>query len=140
RHRRGPFLLLREKFFGFTDLGTLQVAQFNRNFFQRRADQSKRRDVVRVPVALNDLRRNGSCPEIQPPHYRFFDIGREMRKRTDRTGKFSDAHCLSRFVEPRLLTLHLIAEKGKVQSERRGLRMDTVRAAYDDRWFSLISW
>src|SRR6266566_8267841 len=55
RHRRGPFLLLREKFFGFTDLGTLQVAQFNRNFFQRRADQCKRRDVVRVPVALNDL-------------------------------------------------------------------------------------
>ncbi len=62
-----------------------------------------------------------------------------MRKRTDRTGEFSNAHCLNRFVEPRLLTLHLIVEKGKFQSERRRFRMNTVRAAYHDSCFELIS-
>ena len=62
-----------------------------------------------------------------------------MRKRTDCTGEFSDAHCLNRFVEPRLLTLHLVVEKGKFQSERRRLRMDAVRAAYNNGCFELIS-
>src|SRR5580698_2578683 len=59
RHGGRALLLFGEELFGFAHFGTLKMANLNGNLVERCCDDSERRDVVRVAVALDDLRGHG---------------------------------------------------------------------------------
>src|SRR5580700_6619182 len=65
RHGGRALLLFGEELFGFAHFGTLQMANLNGNLVERCRDNGKRRDVMRVPVALNDLRGHGRGLEAE---------------------------------------------------------------------------
>ena len=56
RHGGGALLLFAEELFRFADFGALQVANLGGDLVQRRGNDGERAEVVRVAVALNDLR------------------------------------------------------------------------------------
>ena len=74
RHGRRAFLFLAEKFLGLTDFGALQMANLSCDFVERRRDRSQRREIKRVPVALNHLRRNGRSFQPQARAHLLFEV------------------------------------------------------------------
>ena len=92
RHRRTAALLAAERLFRFAHFGALQMANFQRDFFQRGRDQRQRAEIVRVAIALNHLRSYGSDAEAQPLADALFDFRAEMRSVAHRAGNFPDRH------------------------------------------------
>src|ERR1700743_3008797 len=59
RHGGGALLLFRKELFGFAHFSTLQVANLDGDLVERCRDDGERGDVVRMAVALDDLRGHG---------------------------------------------------------------------------------
>ena len=66
RHRGTAALLAAEWLFDFAHFGALQMANLQRDFFERRGDQRERAEILRVAVALNHLRSDWRNAEPKP--------------------------------------------------------------------------
>src|ERR1700751_980415 len=95
RHRRAAALFAAERLFGFADFSALQVANFDGDFFERGGDEGHGADIVRVAVALNDLRGDRSHIEAEALANALFDFRAKMRSIADGTGNFANAHLSS---------------------------------------------
>ena len=129
RHGRRALLLLAEVLFGFAHLGALQVANLGRDVVERRGDDRQRANVERVPVALDDLRRNRRDVQAQALADLLFVLGIEVRAIADRPGKLADAHLLGRQFEAVDVAQHLGVPIGQLQPEGDRLGMHAVGAA-----------
>ena len=76
-------MLLAEIFFSLSDLGTLQVANFGRDLIERRSDHGERREIVRMAVALNDLRRHSCSFQSQAGAHFLLEFRRKVGKGAD---------------------------------------------------------
>ena len=69
---------------GFADLCALKMPNFKRNLLHRRRRDRQRRKELGVPVALNDLSRDGRVLQGELFADALFDFGVQMRERADR--------------------------------------------------------
>src|SRR5260370_389639 len=88
RHGRAAALLAAERLFGFADFGALEVANFERNFFERGGDERQCAEKLRVAVALNHLGRDGSNDKPQALANALFHFRAKMRGVADGAGDF----------------------------------------------------
>src|SRR5439155_25916353 len=107
RHGGAAALLAAERFLDFADFGALQMANFQRDFFERGGNEREGAEILRVAVALNDLRSDGRGAETQALADAFFDLRAEMRSTTDGAGNFSDGHLRRGVAEARDVALIL---------------------------------
>ena len=117
RHGRRAFLLFAEKFLGLADFGALQVADFGRDLVERGGDHRQRRQIMRVPVALDHLRRNRRRLQSQPRADFFFQFRAQMREGSDRAGKLAHPHILRGGSEARDVALRFGIPVGQLESE-----------------------
>src|SRR5215510_5278867 len=61
-----------------------------------------------------------------------------MRKRSYRSGKFSNTHRFRSFFESCLLSLDLVIKQRKLQPERGGFGVNTVRSSDNDCGLELL--
>ena len=66
RHRQGAFQAAAERLRDLRDLGPRQVAQLECEPLDRRGQDRERREQLRVPVALKDLRGDRLRLEAEP--------------------------------------------------------------------------
>ena len=102
---RAAALFAAEGLFGFADFGALQVADFERDFFQRGADERERTEIVRVAIALNHLRSDRRDVQAEALADALFDVGAEMRGVADGSGNFADGHLRGGIAEALLVAL-----------------------------------
>ena len=84
RHRGGPFLPLAERFLHFVHLGALQMAEFLRPALDGRAGERERRQIFRMAVALQNLRRDRRRTQPQLAANIGFNRRIQVRVRADR--------------------------------------------------------
>jgi hypothetical protein len=72
------------------------VADLQGELVERRGDDCRRRQIFRVDVALNDLRRDGRGPEAETLTNFLFDHRVEVRERADRAAYLADGDGLAR--------------------------------------------
>ena len=94
RHGGAAALLAAERLFGFAHFGALQMANFQRDFFERGGDDRQRAEILRVAVALDHLRSDGRDVKPEPLADALFHLRAEVRSIADRAGNFSDGHLL----------------------------------------------
>src|SRR6266404_2295732 len=92
RHGARSLLAFFEFLLRFAHFGPLPVTNLQSELVQRRSDNGQGAEVLRVVVALNNLRRNGSRFDSQPGANLFLDLRIEMRKSADCSADFSDGH------------------------------------------------
>src|SRR5207253_10700816 len=63
RHGGTAALLAAERFFDLADFSALEMANFEGDLFERGGDKREGAEILRVAVALNDLRSDGSDAE-----------------------------------------------------------------------------
>ena len=90
RHGRRALLTLGERLLDFADLGLLKPADLERELLERRGRDGQRRHQLGVPVALNDLRRDGRRLETERPAGVGLDGRWQMRERADRSRQLAD--------------------------------------------------
>src|SRR5205814_10094905 len=105
RHGGTAALLTAERFLDFADFGALEMANFQRDFFERGGNERKGAEILRVAVALNDLRSDGRGAETQALADAFFHFRAEMRSITDGARDFSDSHLRGSVAEARDVAL-----------------------------------
>ena len=86
RHRRRALLPGREIFLRLQHFGALQVADFDREPFDRRGDHAQRREEHRVAIARDHLRRNRLEGQAQLFGDIFLDRGIDIGEGADRAG------------------------------------------------------
>src|SRR6266403_198369 len=92
RHGARSLLAFFEFLLRFAHFGPLPVTNLQSELVQRRSDNGQGAEVLRVVVALNNLRRNGSRFDSQPGANLFLDLRIEVRKSTNCPADFSDGH------------------------------------------------
>ncbi len=129
RHRRTAALFAAEWFFGLAYFGALQVANFQRNFFQRGRQNRQRGEIFRMPVALDHLRRDRRDVQTEPFANGGFHFRPKMRGVAHCAGNFPHGH-LPRGV-PEAFQVAAVYGKpvGDFQTESDRLGMHAVRAA-----------
>ncbi len=137
RHGGGSLLLFAEEFFGLADFGALQVADLGGDLVQRRGDHGERAEIVRVAVALDNLRGDRGGFQSQARADFFFEFGREVGEDSDRAGELSYAHVFGGGHEARDVALGLGIPVGDFESEGDGLGVDAVGAADHGSVFEL---
>lgn len=128
-HGGAAALLVAEVLLGFADLGALEVANFEGDFFEERGDERKGAEIVGVAVALNDLRGDGSDLETEAGADAGFDVGTEMGGVADGAGDFAEVDAGSGFAEAGDVALIFGEPVGDLEAEGDGLGMDAVGAA-----------
>src|SRR5258706_8395873 len=103
------------------------MANLGRNLVERRGDYRECREIVRMSVALNHLRRHRGRLQSQPGADFLFEFRREMRKRPHRAGELSDAQILTGSLEAGYIALRLGIPVGDFESERDRLGVDAMR-------------
>src|ERR1700690_3475206 len=84
---------------------------------------------MRMPVALDHLRRNRRGFQSQARTHFLFEFGREVSECPDRAGKLADAQVLCRSLEARYIALRLRIPVRDLEAEGDRLGVDSVRAA-----------
>ena len=128
-HGRTAALLVAEVFLGFADFGALQVADFEGDFFERGGDERENADILRVTIALNDLRGNGRDVKAELLADFLFDFRAEVRGVADGAGDFAELHVAGGFAEAGDIALIFGKPVGDLEAEGDGLGMDAVGAA-----------
>ena len=82
-------------------LGSRQVPDLEREPLERRRGQRQRRQQLRMPVALHDLRRGRLGLEPEPLARDALDLGIDRRVVPDRAGELPDPDARKRGREPR---------------------------------------
>src|SRR6185369_3111830 len=127
-HRRRALLLFAEELLRLAYLCPLKVANLRRDLVERARDDSKRRQVERVAVALNHLRRHGCHVQAQAFANSLFVLGLEVRGVADGSAQFAYSHVFSSMFEPLKVALHLGIPIRQLQSKRDRLSMDSMRS------------
>ena len=138
-HGGRSLLLFAEKFFGLTNFGALEVADFGGNFVERRGDGGERRQVKRVAIALNDLRGDGGGIESEAGTHFFFELGREVGEGSDCSGKFTDTEIFGGGLKADDVALCFGIPVGDFESESDGFGVDAVGSADHGSVFELPS-
>ena len=133
RHRAGALLSLVEVFLHFTDFCALQMTDFRRHLFNRGCDQRQRRKILRMPVALQHLRRDLRRMNAQLFTDIILNERRGVGKRTDGAGYLSGFHHRRRFLKPLQVPVHFFKPERKFQAEGCDFRMHAVSPAHHDR-------
>src|SRR5580692_5357480 len=105
------------------------MANFEGDFLQSRGDQRQRAHVMRVTVALNDLRSYRSDMQAQALADFLFDFGAKMRGIPNRAGNFPVGHAVRGFAKARNVSLVLCEPAGDFQAKGDGLGMHAMGAA-----------
>ena len=129
RHRRRALLPFGERLLDFADLGLLQPANLERELLERRGRDGERRQQLRVPVALDDLRR----------HRRRLEPEAAADVRLDRGGRCANVPTapeslptlivVARAPHPLDVALHFRVPERQLQAEGHRLGVHAVRAA-----------
>ena len=133
RHRRRALLSLAERLLDLAHLGAREVADLDRELVERRRAHGERREQLRVPVALDDLRRRRCRLEPEALARDSLDLGVDRRVLADRAGQLADAHALERARDARACAVELERPDRELQPERRRLGVHAVRAADAER-------
>ena len=86
-----PFWPLRERLLDLADFGLLQPANLERELLERRAGDGQRRHQLRVPIALDDLRRHRRRLQPEPAADVGLDRRRQVGEGADRARNLADA-------------------------------------------------
>src|SRR6185312_2722156 len=129
RHRRRALLADREILRGFSYLGALQVTDLERDLLETRRQSRERRHELRMPVALDNLRRDRRGLEAKARANLLLHVGTDMRESPDGAGDFPNTKILRRSLEPLLVAPGFGVPDGQLQPERDRLGMDAVRAS-----------
>ena len=138
RHRRRALLALAERLLHLGDLGSRQVPDLGREALERGSGDGQRRQELRVPVALDDLRRRRLGLETQALAGDPLDLGIDRGVIADRARELSDPHAFQCLRDAALRTIELEGPDRELEAERRRLRMDAVRAADRQRQPMLV--
>ena len=96
RHRRRALLALAERLLHLGHLGARQVPDLEREALERGGGDGERGEQLRVPVALDDLRRGRLGLEAEPLAGDALDLGVDRRVVADRARELADANALER--------------------------------------------
>src|SRR5207253_706006 len=113
--------------FGFANLGALQVANLGRNFVKRRSDDSQRREIEGVTVALDHLRRDGRNLEAEPLADLLLELWLQVSGVADRARQLAHTHLLGRKLEARDVALHLGVPVRQLQPKGDRLGVNAMR-------------
>jgi hypothetical protein len=84
RHRRGALLLFAEVLLRLTDLGALEVADFDGNLVESASDDGESADVGSMAIALDNLRGNRGGLETKAFADALFVLRLEVPEGADR--------------------------------------------------------
>ncbi len=105
------------------------MANFERDFFERGGDEREGAEIVRVAVALNHLRSDGSNAEPKSFADALFHFRAKMRSVADSTGNFPNGHLRGSIAETRDVPLIFSEPVGDFQAKGDGLGVNAVSAA-----------
>ncbi len=129
RHGRGALLARREVLRRLAHFGALQMADFERDFFEARRQRGQRGDEMRMAVALDHLRRHRRGRQTQPRADLLFDLGADMRERAHGARDLAHAQIFRRRFETLQIAPGFLVPDGELQPERDRLGMNAMRAA-----------
>src|SRR5579863_1873417 len=118
-----------EGFFRFPDLGALEMAHFEGDFFERGRDQSEGGHPGRVPVAGDDLARDGSRLQAEPGADLLFGFRADVAEGPDGSRDLAHSQVFRGSFEAAGVAAQLVIPEGELQSERHRFGMDSVRTA-----------
>ena len=133
RHRRRALLALAERLLHLAHLGAGEVADLGREPVERRGDERERGEELRVPVALDDLRRDRLRLEPEPLAGDPLELRVGRRVRADRAGELPDAHRRRAPAQALAAAVELERPAGELEPEGGRLRVDAVRPADAER-------
>ena len=97
RHSARSLLSGLEFFLGLANFRSLPMTNLQGEFLERSGNYGQRAKILRVIIALNDLRRDGRGLQTEPRADLLFDRRVEMRKRPDSSADFSDGYSFACF-------------------------------------------
>ena len=133
RHRRRALLALAERLLDLAHLRAREVPDLERELVERGRADGERGEQLRVPVALDDLRRRRRRLEAEALAGDPLDLGVDRRVLADGARELADAHALERARDARACAVELERPHRELQTERRRLGVDAVRAADAER-------
>ena len=122
-------MALAERFFGFANFSALQMADFEGDFFERRAEYGQRIDPGSMAVSGDDLRGDRGRFQRQPLADFLLGLGSDVAEGADGSGNFADAQILRRIREARDVAQHLVIPQSELEAEGNRLGMNAVGAA-----------
>ena len=129
-----PFWPRAERLLDLAHLRPREVADLEREAFERRRPASaSAAQQLRVPVALEDLRRGRRRLEPEPLAGDPLDLRVGRRVRADGAGELADAQSLERALDAGAVAVELERPAGQLQAERRRLGVHAVRAPDRER-------
>src|SRR5690242_20369806 len=105
---------------------------------ERRRVDRERREKVRVPVTLNDLRRRRRRLEPEPLARNPLHLGVRGAVCADGSGQLPDAHPLESTLQTRTVAIDRERPAGELEPKRRRLCMYSVRTTDRDRLAMLL--
>ncbi len=129
RHGRRALLAGREIFLRFQNFGALQMADLGRQPFDRRGNDTERREIHRMPVARDDLRRDGLERQPQLLGDMRLDAGVDIGEGADRARDRAGGDFRARGLEAGAAAVELGIGLGELEAECGRLAMDAMAAA-----------
>src|SRR5436305_5508282 len=129
RHRRRTLLPLLELLLRLTHLRSLPVTNLQSELVERRRDDGERRQILRVDVALYDLRRDGRGLQSKTSADSLFNFRVEVRERADRAAYLPRGYRRARSFESRAVAPRLVVPERERHAERSRLGVHAVRAS-----------
>ena len=130
RHRRRPLLAGPERLEGLPHLGALQVPNLGRDPFQGAAQDGKRADQLRVPIAAHHLGRRRIGPQAESLAHESLDLDAHVGVAADGAGDLADADLLAGACQASLVARDLGIPAGRLEPEGDRLGMDPVAASH----------
>jgi hypothetical protein len=130
RHRRGALLSLPERLLYLGHLGAREMAHLECELVERRRGDRERGEQLRVPVALEDLRRGGSRLQAESLAGDALEIGIGRRVCADGARELADAHAVERARDTGACAVELEGPAGELDAEGRRLGVHAVRATH----------
>ena len=129
RHGGAAALPFAEGFLRFANFGALQVPDFQRDSFERRADMGQPAEILRMTVSLNYLGCHGGDTEPEPLADALLNFSAKVRGGTNGARNLSHGHLRCGVAEALDVSLVLGEPVGDFQAERHGFGMDAVGTA-----------
>ena len=122
-------MLLAEEFFRLADFGALQVADLGGDLVEGGCDHRERRQVVRVPIALNHLRGDVGRFQSQPRADFLLEFRGKVREGANCAGELSHPQAFSGVAKARNVALRFRVPICQLESEGNGFGVHAVGAA-----------
>ncbi len=138
RHRRGALLALAERLLDLAHLRAREMPDLECELVERGRADRECGEQLRVPVTLDDLRRRRGRLEAEALARDPLDLGVDRRVLADGARQLAHAHAFERSPDARARAIELERPHRELQTERRRLGMDAVRAADAQRELVLL--